>query len=73
VQVENQNTAYNLSNGLNNDLMVLHFDPNGILDTSFGMDGVTIYDGGGGNDGGTESTRIPGGISSSLAFGRNLT
>ena len=43
-------TGY-MTNGLDNDLMVLRFDPNGILDTGFGTNGVYIYDGGNGNDG----------------------
>src|SRR4030042_5526690 len=41
-----------MSNGSDNDLMVLRFDADGFLDTSFGVGGATIYDGGGGNDGG---------------------
>ncbi len=44
-------TGY-MTNGSNNDLMVLRFDPNGTLDTSFGTNGVYIYDGGMGNDSG---------------------
>jgi len=42
-------TGY-MTNGSNNDLMVLRFDPNGNLDTAFGIDGTYIYDGGMGND-----------------------
>jgi len=44
-------TGY-MTNGSNNDLMVLHFDSNGTLDTEFGTGGAYIYDGGNGNDGG---------------------
>jgi uncharacterized delta-60 repeat protein len=39
-----------MTNGSNNDLMVLRFDPNGILDTGFGTNGEYIYDGGMGHD-----------------------
>ena len=42
-------TGY-MTNGLNNDLMVLRFDPNGTLDPDFGIDGTYIYDGGMGHD-----------------------
>jgi uncharacterized delta-60 repeat protein len=42
-------TGY-MTNGSNNDLMVLRFDPNGTLDTDFGTNGVYIYDGRNGND-----------------------
>lgn len=43
-------TGY-MTNGSNNDLMILRFDPNGILDTDFGTNGVYIYDSGNGDDG----------------------
>lgn len=42
-------TGY-MTNGLNNDLMVLRFNPNGTLDPDFGIDGTYIYDGGMGHD-----------------------
>jgi len=44
-------TGY-MTNGTDNDLMVLRYDPNGTLDTGFGTNGAFIYDGGYGNDGG---------------------
>ncbi len=42
-------TGY-MTNGTDNDIMVLRFDPNGILDAGFGTNGVYIYDGQNGND-----------------------
>jgi len=44
-------TGY-MTNGADNDLFVLRYDPNGVLDTSFGIDGRYIYDGGMGDDAG---------------------
>lgn len=42
-------TGY-MTNGSDNNLMVVRFDPNGTLDTDFGIDGTYIYDGGTGPD-----------------------
>ena len=42
-------TGY-MTNGVDNDLFVLRYDANGVLDSSFGIDGRYIYDGGMGND-----------------------
>ncbi|MFC1762543.1 delta-60 repeat domain-containing protein [Planctomycetota bacterium] len=38
------------TNGVDNDLFALRYDLNGNLDTSFGVEGVYIYDGGMGDD-----------------------
>lgn len=48
-------TGY-MTNGSDNDLMVVRFDPNGALDTDFGIDGTYIYDGGMGHDTGMAVT-----------------
>jgi len=42
-------TGY-MTNGEDDDLFVLRYDPNGLLDPSFGIDGMYIYDSGMGND-----------------------
>lgn len=39
-----------LTNGSGDDLLVLRYDPNGLLDPSFGTKGSVIYDSGLGND-----------------------
>ncbi len=43
-------TGY-MTNGTDNDLMVIRYDKDGTLDTGFGTNGAYIYDGGNGNDG----------------------
>ena len=44
-------TGY-MTNGTDNDLMVIRYDKDGTLDAGFGTNGAYIYDGGNGNDGG---------------------
>ena len=44
-------TGY-MTNGTDNDLMVIRFNSNGTLDAGFGTNGAYIYDGGNGNDDG---------------------
>jgi len=44
-------TGY-MTNGTDNDLMVICYDKDGTLDAGFGTNGAYIYDGGNGNDGG---------------------
>ena len=44
-------TGY-MTNGTDNDLMVIRYNRDGTLDTGFGTNGAYIYDGGHGNDGG---------------------
>ncbi len=44
-------TGY-MTNGTDNDLMVVRYNEDGTLDTGFGTNGAFIYDGGHGNDGG---------------------
>ena len=41
-----------MTNGTDNDLMVIRFNEDGTLDTEFGTNGVYIYDSGNGTDGG---------------------
>jgi len=42
-------TGY-MTNGSDNDVIVLRFDPNGTIDTNFGSNGTYIYDSGMGHD-----------------------
>jgi uncharacterized delta-60 repeat protein len=44
-------TGY-MTNGKDNDLMVIRYEKDGTLDVGFGTNGAYIYDGGYGNDGG---------------------
>ena len=44
-------TGY-MTNGTDNDLMVIRYNKDGTLDTGFGTNGAYIYDGRNGNDGG---------------------